>query len=630
PKNFYYKILFVPIYLFVFSNINCYSQTPVIDSLKRELHSGKPLKISTLFELCNHGESMPADSLAKYAGMAQKISIQNQNLHNKLESDFYIGESFLYKGMSDNALSICNEDLKEIKDYRNMFDVYERLIWNKIIALTKQRKIEESVNLCFALLKDADNNNDIFARVTALNNLGVNNNILGNRAEALTWFKDAYAAIKDTGMYNQFPLVFTNLAATYYNTKNYDSANFFLNKALVIVHQKQNLRSEADCFLLAGLMLSERNKIDSAEQMLKKAVMLQSKIGNVQFILVGMEALEIFYTQQKNYTKAIEYIRQAQAYSKKFHEPFTLAFYKDLANCYKMMKDYDAYGEAMDTLMMLKDSMYQKSKAEDLAKLEAQYELSSKEAFIARQQLQLLHKNILIAIIVFIVFLILGMVFFIYRYIRHKQKVALNEAEEKERKRIAADLHDNIGAYASAISDNIDDIESRKLISDNSFLLSLKNNAAEIISSLRDTIWAFNNDVITLTGISDRLKIYIQKISPSYPGIQISLEENISGEKKLSPIQALHTFRIIQEAIHNAVCHSDADKIIVHLSGSETFLDISVEDNGCGFEPDKKKNAGNGLCNMKARAEESGFFLAIAKNHPSGTVVHLTSLSSSE
>lgn len=624
-KNFYYKILFGLIFLFAFSNTNSYSQTRLIDSLKRELNNANIDRISVLFGLCSHGESMPADTLAKFARMAKKISIENKNLHDQFLSDFYIGESYSYKGMADSSLNICNEDLKQIKAGKSMFDVYCRLTWNKIVALTKLRKIEESTNICFALLQEADSTNDIFAKVTALNNLGVNNNILGNRVEALKWFNEAYSTIKNSSTYNQFPLVFTNLAATYFNTKKYDSAYIFLNKALEIARQNQNLRSEADCFLLGGLMYSDRNKIDSAEQMLKKAVALQNQIGNIQFILVGMEALEIFYTQQKNYPKAIEYIRQAQADSKRFHEPFILSFYKDLADCYKLMKNYDAYGETMDTLMMLKDSLYQKSKAEDLAKLEAQYEVSSKEAFIAKQQLQLLHKNILITTVVLITLLIIAIAFFIYRYIRRRQRIALNNAEEKERKRIAADLHDNIGAYASAISYGIDDIENRKLISDTYFLQSLKSNAAEIISSLRDTIWAFNKEAVTITGINDRLRTYIQKIQPLYPHIKIFLEENINGTKKFSPVQALHIFRIVQEAIHNALVHSGGDKIIVDVSDKKGIINISVEDNGAGFNPDEKINTGNGLSNMKTRASEAGFVLTFSTPATKGTIVRLTS-----
>ena len=111
---FYYRVLFGLIFLNVFLVTNSYSQTPVIDSLKRELNNTSQSKISTLFGLCSHGESMPADSLAKFATMAKQISVENKNLHDQFLSDFYIAESYSYKGMADSALEICNKDLKLI------------------------------------------------------------------------------------------------------------------------------------------------------------------------------------------------------------------------------------------------------------------------------------------------------------------------------------------------------------------------------------------------------------------------------------------------------------------------------------------------------------------------------------
>ena len=89
---------------------------------------------------------------------------------------------------------------------------------------------------------------------------------------------------------------------------------------------------------------------------------------------------------------------------------------------------------------------------------------------------------------------------------------AVIHAEEKERKRIAADLHDNMGAYATAIIANVDDIIVNKKHDTESAFTNLKINAIELMSNLRDTIWASYKEKIFLTGISDRFKNYIKKI----------------------------------------------------------------------------------------------------------------------
>jgi signal transduction histidine kinase len=150
---------------------------------------------------------------------------------------------------------------------------------------------------------------------------------------------------------------------------------------------------------------------------------------------------------------------------------------------------------------------------------------------------------------------------------------------------------------------------------------NLKNNATEIITSLRDTIWAFNKESITLTGISDRIKTYTQKIQPAYPQIPISVEENINKEKKLSPVQALHIFRIVQEALQNALRHSNSNKVIIQFFSNDQRTSISVEDIGKGFDPGKVQSSGNGLINMKTRRVESGYKILLEANIPTGTKV---------
>jgi signal transduction histidine kinase len=600
------------------------AQTPIIDGLKQKLKDPLADQLNTLFEICHHGESMPADSELYFAKKAEQISLERKDIHGRLLSEFYIAVSYNMKGRADTALRLCEKGIKEIPDTNRMFDVYRDMMWYRIVSLTKLRKIKESIDECYRLLEEGEKHGDILAQGIASNCLGVNYNVLLNRNEALHWFNQAYQVLESDSSGKSYLQVFVNLSAVYFYRNNPDSAFFFLNQVLARAREGQNLKVESDCLTLQGLEFTEQNKMDSAEFVLQKAFAIQKQIGNIQYIIVGLDALETFYARQKNYQKAIDYIHQAETYSRKYNEPLVFQFYLDLAECYKQLKNYEAYGETLDSLMNIKDSVYQKSKAVELARLEAQYDLTSKEAFIAHQKLELLHKDLWFGGSIVFIMVVFSGGYLLLRRNRRNQRLALHDAEEKERKRIAADLHDNIGAYASAISAGVDEIENRQLIKDPLILRHLKGNATEIINSLRDTIWAFNKESVNLTGISDRIKIYIQKLQPSYPQISIQAEESIEEDIRLSPIQALQLFRIVQEALNNALKHSQGNRILVQIGSDLGQAWIRVRDNGQGFEMEKRRNTGNGLTNMMSRAREAGFECKI-ESSPQGTLVHLTS-----
>ena len=195
------------------------------------------------------------------------------------------------------------------------------------------------------------------------------------------------------------------------------------------------------------------------------------------------------------------------------------------------------------------------------------------------------------------------------------------DAEEHERKRIAADLHDNIGAYASAIRADIEKMTDNGFEKNPASLQNLQQHSQEIINSLRDTIWVLNKDNITITGISDRIKNYVSKLRPTYNHIQFHIMEEIKNDVRISSQHALNIFRIVQEAIHNATKHSEAANISINIISNET-ISIKISDDGKGI---RKTNAtdGNGLLNIKARAREIGMQLSITSQANEGTVLFL-------
>jgi signal transduction histidine kinase len=110
----------------------------------------------------------------------------------------------------------------------------------------------------------------------------------------------------------------------------------------------------------------------------------------------------------------------------------------------------------------------------------------------------------------------------------------------------------------------------------------------------------------------------VQKIQPSYKGVQIVVEENIERDRVLSPLNALHLFRILQESLNNSLKHSKCSRLVITFKCDKECT-ISVEDDGKGFDPDDPQHHGNGLLNMGARAREAGITMAFRPATPNGT-----------
>ena len=371
--------------------------------------------------------------------------------------------------------------------------------------------------------------------------------------------------------------------------------------------------------------LEDPAHLSLAAHCLKEATAIYDQLHDTLSILNGITAMADYYLSSGNADSGITVcLKGIEIVNRGFAYPLA-ELYWTLAQCYKKAGNANKYAETLNAIISINDATYKKNSENDLAELNAKYELSNKEAFIARQKLDLLRKNIWIAFACILAILIGGSAWLLLIRSRRRQHIALKEAEEKERRRIAADLHDNIGAYASAISAGIEEMEIGKVISDPSSIENLKVNVAEIMNSLRDTIWAFNKESVPLTGLSDRVKTHVQKIQPNYSSIKISVEENIAVEKNLSPVVALHLFRIIQEALHNSVKHSGGSIVVIDIHSDEKSMGIFIQDNGKGFDTDVTKQTGNGLINMKNRAAESGYALTFTRTLPLGMKIGLNS-----
>lgn len=206
------------------------------------------------------------------------------------------------------------------------------------------------------------------------------------------------------------------------------------------------------------------------------------------------------------------------------------------------------------------------------------------------------------------------------RYRRQLQALQVEKELHKERSRIGRDLHDNIGAYTSALIAGLGRIKPAD-DSQQTEIINLKEYGSSIMGLLRETIWMLNAEALTVTGFADRFINYAMRINKNYPGIDIVFEENISNDKKLQPRIMLNLFRILQEALHNACKHSEAAKIIVHIQSNDQLI-FSITDDGKGFDGNSVADH-YGIGNMRARAAEAGFTMTIDTKEGKGTKISL-------
>lgn len=322
---------------------------------------------------------------------------------------------------------------------------------------------------------------------------------------------------------------------------------------------------------------------------------------------------------------------------------FLLPPMEGAASCYSKCQDSaipskgtEAYIRWLETVSRSRDSVYKAENAKVVAEVQAKYELQKKESTIIQQQLDLARKDFLTYLLLLIALGVLATTLLLLRNHRLKVRKKMNEllrikkqkafdeirhAEEKERMRIAADLHDNLGAYAASMASNLDAIEI-KLSNDTQAgaFQELRNNSQSIISQLNDTIWVIKKESRPLSAISDRIKMFLQQLQPSYPFMQMEVDESIDNDHILPAVQAFHLYRIVQEAINNALKHSEGNRITVKIVGYAGWM-ISIADNGVGI--DNKPAPGNGLYNMGNRAEECGWKLEIEWGESNGTIVSI-------
>jgi len=208
----------------------------------------------------------------------------------------------------------------------------------------------------------------------------------------------------------------------------------------------------------------------------------------------------------------------------------------------------------------------------------------------------------------------------------------LMTAQEEERKRIAMELHDSIGASLAAVKFGVEktlvynckDIPESALTSLRA-MVPMVQNAVEEVRRMHSGIWP---SILDDLGLVAAIKWFCRNYQSSYPQIEVTTDLELD-EVCINDSMKIVIYRIMQEALNNVAKHSQASVVRLSLVRDENKIELVIKDNGTGFDFQCKSSTavsrgGLGLSSMKERARLAGGTFSITSSNGAGTTVRAT------
>lgn len=373
-----------------------------------------------------------------------------------------------------------------------------------------------------------------------------------------------------------------------------------------------------------GNTLMKIRQYDQAEKYLMAALYLALK-NNDYYGLAGANTnLGQLKTKQKQFVKANVFFDSAIHYALKSNSLEKIRdTYFDLYTFYKERGDLLQAIYFQDKFYILRDSIFKTDRMKTVGELEAKYQTSLKDKQILEQVTELKERedkfNRVLLVTVFL-FVLIGMLIIILllnksRFKRKQElleketEIELQEAsmqaaltsQELERKRFAKDLHDGMGQLISSLRLLLCNIESDSSMESR---VNVVSKSEKIIDEMQKEIRgiAFNLMPQTLIqhGLVPALKEMGLRITSS--GKVVVSVGAFETPDRFSELQEISIYRAVQEWTNNVLKYARATAIEIQLVGHGEELNVTVEDNGQGFDVALLENAkGNGWKNILSR-----------------------------
>jgi two-component system, NarL family, sensor kinase len=585
-----------------------FSQQRVIDSLENRLNvkMNDTTRVLLLDNLCVRYQNN-----AKYE---KSISLGNEGLTLAKKINYLRGIADVYNDMANSyylkgdyntaiehhlpAIEIrlqLKQDIKLARSYNNLGSTYERI-----------GDYNSALDYHFKSLKIKERLGDSVGIQKSYNNLGNLNLILRNFDKALELYLQSFEMAKRLKNEGQLAMTLDNIASVYDETGDFNKA---LEYELASLKISQKIEDKymigVNYTNLAGIYNNLKQEEQSKQYYLKALKSWEEDENEDGIASVCINLGQHYYKIDKNYKTAAKYLERSLKYTQ--HKSTLSETYLSLSELYERIGDHKTALSYASQHIQLQKELFNENVTAQLTEVQTKYETEKKE----KENLELKTKNELqkfvisneqekrktqLIISLAVIALITGLAYFLYyrRKLKHKailanelakqDKVrfrAIIEAEEKERSRIAQDLHDGLGQMLAASRMHVGAL--RNFVSETE-----KNFAAKALEILNDAYNEVRNishnmmpNALMRLGLVAAIKELVGNINAAKV-LRIDFNTNVEGS--LGKSMDITIYRIVQEVLNNMMKHAQADHIVMEITKEKENLNISISDNGIGFD----------------------------------------------
>jgi len=584
----------------------------IIDSLKTVYpNQENSEKAKTLAELCYQLSNNDSKTAIHYGELSYQVALRTNdsvliaNCLNDWSIPFLVqGDSKQVLLLNEKALAIrvaLGDSIGVAKSLNKMANAYFELgMLNKTLTCNLR-----------ALSIFENNNLEIYSG-QIIGNIGVIYERNGMFDEAIKNYKKGQIIAENTGNIPAYYTAIAGEANCLTKLGKYNIADSLMQEALIYYLQENNVNFIASIYQNLGLNSGLNNKRSESKKYYQKAYDLYEKNNSEVGMSLILGNLAHVYMDEQDFERAEESLENSLNLALKNNSFYQLKqTYQAFTRLEHLRGNPEKADYYFDLYVEQMDSLYNKETNSLISDMQVKYNTAQKIKELETEKLKRKTTQLGLLVAGIIIVLLLVLVLFI-RYKKSLQKEILKvealKKLEKERSRIARDLHDNLGAELSLISSKID-IQSFK---NKNTALQLELDKIATISKnanhqLRETIWSIHKPSIELNELGRKMEEYGKRIFDNTP-VNFKMD-CVEVTKNLSSAMALHLFRISQEMINNAFKYANANLVTVHLNENK----LQIKDNGTGFDINTVRR-GYGINNIEERISEIGNNFTLRSN----------------